>query len=194
MGQDLREMFKKEHNAKKYSLKEGHEARFIEKLDAVLPVKKKNLRVFKMVASLLLLFGLGTFAYLQLTKEQETPTTVVSTDEKKEERGNFSLGDLSPDLMKVENYYIANINLELAKLKVSNENKDIVDSFMAQLSELNDEYELLTIELNEMGPNDQTITALIENLQLRLQLLQRLKKKLNQLKSSKNEQINSNSI
>jgi SMC interacting uncharacterized protein involved in chromosome segregation len=77
---------------------------------------------------------------------------------------------------------------------VSNENKDIVDSFMDQLSELNDEYELLTLELNEMGPNDQTITALIENLQLRLQLLKRLKKKLNQLKSSKNEQINSNSI
>ena len=65
---------------------------------------------------------------------------------------------------------------------------------MDRLSELNLEYEDLNKELNELGPNDQTISALIENLQLRLELLQKLKKKLNQLKPSKNEQITENSI
>lgn len=189
MAPDIRELFKKERDEKKFSLKEGHEGRFIEKLDAVLPQKKRDFRVLKMVASFLLLFGLGTFAYLQFTNDQETPMTVVHTDEKVKEGGDFSFGDLSPDLKKVEQYYTANINLELAKLKVSDENKDIVDSFMERLSELNAEYEALNEELNQTGPNDQTITALIENLQLRLALLQRLKKKLNQLNTSKNEQI-----
>jgi hypothetical protein len=50
------------------------------------------------------------------------------------------------------------------------------------------------MELNQLGPNDQTISALIENLQLRLQLLQKLKKKLNELNTSKNEQVETNTI
>ena len=59
---------------------------------------------------------------------------------------------------------------------------------MERLAELDKEYAVLNKELNEFGPNDETISALIQNLQLRLQLLQRLKEKLNQLKSSENEQ------
>lgn len=189
MGQDLKQMFEKEREEKKFYLKEGHEARFVQKLDATLPEKKRNFRLLKIAASFLVLFGLGTFAYLQLSNTDAIATTVVNTDKKIEEQRNFSFGDLSPDLKKVENYYTVNINLELAKLEVSDENKDMVDSFMERLSELNEEYEELTEELNQTGPNDQSITALIENLQLRLQLLQKLKKKLNQLKTSKNEQI-----
>ncbi|MEO0902253.1 MAG: hypothetical protein AAFY00_09595, partial [Bacteroidota bacterium] len=61
-------------------------------------------------------------------------------------------------------------------------------------AELDGEYNHLNQELNELGPNDDTISALINNLQLRLQLLQKLKTKLNQLKSSKNEQESSYSI
>lgn len=63
---------------------------------------------------------------------------------------------------------------------------------MKQLDTLNSEYINLNDELNEIGPNDQTISALIQNLQLRLQLLQKLKKKLNELKTSKNEQVKTN--
>ena len=107
---------------------------------------------------------------------------------------DYSLGDLSPDLKKIENYYVANINLELSRLEVSNENKALVDDYMRRLSELDKEYKRLNIELNEIGPNDQTINALIKNLQLRLQLLQKLKLKLDQLKSSENEQVTSNSV
>ena len=59
---------------------------------------------------------------------------------------------------------------------------------MEELGGLDEEYKKLNIELNEIGPNDQTIEALIQNLQLRLELLKKLKEKLNQLKLSKNEQ------
>ena len=104
------------------------------------------------------------------------------------------MGDLSPDLKKIENYYVANINLELSRLEVSDENRGLVDDFMSRLSELDKEYQRLNTELNEIGPNDQTINALIKNLQLRLQLLQKLKLKLDQLKSSENEQVTSKSV
>ena len=67
-------------------------------------------------------------------------------------------------------------------------NEELVDSYLERLGELNKEYQALNTELNEVGPNDQTIEAAIRNLQLRLDLMKKLKSKLNQLKSSENEQ------
>jgi predicted RNase H-like nuclease (RuvC/YqgF family) len=191
MGQDLREMFDRERKEARFVLKVGHDKRFADKLDKAMPRAKKRYGLLKIAASVLVIFGLGITAYIQLSDKESISTTVVS---KQQDNTPFSLGDLSPDLKKVENYYVATINLEFSKLVVSEDNKAMVDGFMNQLSELNDEYESLTVELNQMGPNDQTISALIENLELRLQLLQKLKKKLNQLKSSKNEQTHNNSI
>jgi hypothetical protein len=56
-----------------------------------------------------------------------------------------------------------------------------------RLGELSDEYERLSDELFQSGPNEQTVTALIDNLKLRLNLLYRLKEKLNELNNSENE-------
>ncbi|WP_289644469.1 hypothetical protein [Maribacter aestuarii] len=195
MGQDLRKLFEKEREERKYELKPGHEERFLQRLDNTLPQRKKSsLPLLKIAASILLVATLGFLGYQGLTKEETIPTIIVDTHRESSKEESFSFGDLSPDLRKVENFYVANINMELSRLEVSGENKDLVDSFMERLSELNQEYKDLNKELNELGPNDQTIAALIQNLQLRLELLQKLKKKLNQLKSSKNEQITENSI
>ncbi len=191
MGQDLREMFGREHKEARFRLKEGHDKRFVDKLDKAMPRAKNRFGLLKIAASVLVICGLCVTAYLQVADKDEMSTTVVNNQQV---NSSFSLGDLSPDLEKVENYYVATINLEFSKLEVSEDNRAMVDRFMDRLSELNDEYESLTLELNQMGPNDQTISALIENLELRLELLQKLKKKLNQLKSSKNEQIQNNSI
>lgn len=191
MQQDLRELFKKDGEEQKPKFREGHEARFLDRLEEALPHKKKtSFYVLKIAASLVLFVSLGYLAYEKYN--QEDPIKVAVVEE--ETLNEISLGDLSPDLKKVESYYVANINLELSKLEVSDDNKDLVDSYMKQLNDLNKEYKKLNIELNQLGPNDQTITALIENLQLRLQLLQKLKKKLNELNTSKNEQVESNII
>ena len=61
---------------------------------------------------------------------------------------------------------------------------------MARLAELDIEYNKLNNELNEVGPTEVTITALIENLQLRLELLFKLKNKLKELKNQNNEDYN----
>jgi hypothetical protein len=91
---------------------------------------------------------------------------------------------VSPDLKKVEDYYIANINLELSKVKLTKDNKEVFDGYIAQLEELNKEYKRLTVELTENGPNELTVSALIDNLKWRLNLLHRLKEQLNQLNTS----------
>jgi hypothetical protein len=194
MAQDLRELFKEE-KAKKHPMKDGHEERFLELLDKELPVQRKSTFYFiKIAASVLVLFSLGIYTYINFKSDTLQQPAVVENEAENTKAQGYSLGDLSPELKKIENYYVANINLELSRLEVSKENKAMVDDYMRRLSELDEEYKRLNIELNEIGPNDQTITALIKNLQLRLQLLQKLKEKLNQLKSSENEQVTSNIV
>lgn len=194
MARDLRELFKESHKEDKFAMSEGHEKRFMDLLDKELPHRRKpKLQLFKIAATILVLIGIGAYIFIN-GEEDKIKTTVVDNDPVIETKSGISLGDLSPDLKKVENYYVANINLTLSKLAISGEHKELVDSYMERLSELNVEYESLNTELNEVGPNDQTITALIKNLQLRLQLLQKLKEKLNKVQSSKNEQYDTNAI
>ena len=191
MKQDLKTLFKEERMSENYILKSGHKERFLDLLEKELPRKRKSSLRFKfqIAASIVLLMSVGIYLYSIVKTNTSISTTIVEVENPKNETNiqGFSLGDLSPDLKKVEQYYVANINIELAQLQISKENKGLVDSFMDRLAELNKEYQLLTKELNTLGPNDQTISALIQNLQLRLQLLQKLKEKLNELKSSKNE-------
>ena len=63
---------------------------------------------------------------------------------------------------------------------------DFFDGYLAKLEDLNNEYNRLTNELIQTGPNEQTVNALIDNLKFRLNLLYRLKDKLNELNNSEN--------
>ncbi len=191
MEQDLRKLFETERE-KKFQLKEGHEDRFMDRLENEMPITQGNSRfwIFSIAATVVVLVSVDAFIFTSQDDPIPAENAVVNTEQQNTEE-TISLGDLSPDLEKVENYYLASINLELSKLEVSPDNKELVDSYMEQLAELNREYDQLNKELNTFGPNDQTISALIKNLQLRLDLLQKLKEKLNQIKSSKNEQQSS---
>jgi len=190
MGQDLREMFLKDRKKKKHAMKKGHKTRFEKRLNEELPTIKKTTPILvKVAASVLILIGAAVFFYMNNINDTNITTTIVSKDDVSKDEKGTSFGDLSPDLKKIENYYTTNINITLSQLQVPTENKTMVDSFMEHLSVLNDEYIILNKELNAIGPNDQIVSALIKNLQLRLQLLQKLKKKLNELKASKDEQI-----
>jgi hypothetical protein len=59
-----------------------------------------------------------------------------------------------------------------------------------RLEELNKEYDRLSVELTENGPNELTVSALIDNLKLRLNLLYRLKEQLKDLNDSEMSQDN----
>ncbi len=190
MGQDLRTLFKKQREEQKFRLKEGHEERFLSKLEEALPEEKKQngFGWLKIAASIVVLLGIGTYFFTKNDLNGIPDQTVATETENNSKQTTISFGDLSPELKQVEDYYVATINYELSNLEISDDNQEVVDSYLKRLEELNKEYQALTKELNEVGPNDQTIEAAIRNLQLRLDLMKKLKSKLNQLKSSKNEQ------
>ncbi|MCB0457805.1 MAG: hypothetical protein KDC91_08685, partial [Flavobacteriaceae bacterium] len=77
----------------------------------------------------------------------------------------------------------------LASLQRTPENEELINGYLQRLEELNNAYTLLNKELNEVGPSEATIAALIDNLQLRLELLFKLKNKLKELKNLENETI-----
>lgn len=185
MAQDIRKLFENEQKVSKDKMPKGHEARFLQKLNRELPEQpKRSLFTFlNIAASMVILIGLS-FGALKLINTE----SIVEPEEVVVES---PLGKLSPELKKVEDYYLANINLELSKIEVTPETKELFDGYLERLEELNKEYELLSQELTKSGPTEQTINASIENLKLRLNLMYRLKEKLNELKNDSNplEQI-----
>jgi len=194
MARDLRKLFEEEQKEEQFVMNEDHEKRFMELLEKELPKEKKaSFFILKIAAAILVLVSVGTVFFMS-REDSSIKTTIVDKNPGVEAKTGISLGDLSLDLKKVENYYVANINLELSKLNVSGDNKELVDSYLERLAELNVEYKKLNEELNQVGPNDQTIAALIKNLQFRLQLLQKLKQKLNEVQSSKSEQYETNAV
>lgn len=191
MGQDIREMFRKESFETSEKLEKGHEQRFEARLKRELPVKKNgnSFLFLKIAAVFLVALGIG-FAFFKYSPRESSPTEVVTTpvieEEEKKEEEKFQLSDVSPEFKKIENYYLAGINMELAKLEVNDNNKALIDAFMLELQELDKEYQRLNLELKEFGPNPQTIEAMIKNLQLRLESLLKLQNKLKEIKSINN--------
>jgi len=188
MGQhDIRTLFKQEKNLVKATMPEGHEARFLSKLEKTFPKKqtpKQRYNWWYLAASVVVFLGLGLGAYDFF---QSPPTDMQESSEI--EMSNLkTLGDVSPGLKKVEDYYLANINMELANVQVTSGNKALFDGYLERLEELNVEYKRLSVELTENGPNELTVTALIDNLRLRLNLLYRLKAQLQELNDSENNQ------
>ncbi|APY00750.1 hypothetical protein [Lacinutrix venerupis] len=186
MAKDIRDMFKADNTLQNDSMPNGHEARFLSKLETAMPEKKtKKINWLSIAASVIVLLGLSFGAIQFFNSQNPKNTTVVEVDPIETK----TIGDISPDLKKVEDYYLANINLELSKVKLTPENKDLFDGYIKRLDELKAEYNRLNVELTKQGPDELTVDALISNLKLRLNLMHRLKEQLKDLNSVNENQI-----
>lgn len=188
MAQDIRELFQKEQkNETQANLPAGHEARFLKKLDAEFSKTSKTTWSWWYIAASIVVVlgvGFGTFKYFQEPENIQVVDTPTDTESNKGEIPTRTLGDISPDLKKVEDYYLANINFELSKVTLTPENKDLIDGYLTQLETLNQEYKRISLELTHSGPNELTVNALITNLKFRLNLMYRLKEQLETLKTT----------
>tara|TARA_B110000503_G_scaffold138265_1_gene224134 strand:+ start:1300 stop:1881 length:582 start_codon:yes stop_codon:yes gene_type:complete len=187
MQKDIREELKK-YTDVNVELTANHARKFEDLLQSEMQQqkpKKKNYKWMSIAASVVLLVSLAINFYPTKTSEDDLNNKGIETSSGIKQ---ISLGSISPEFNTIETYYKNSINLEISQLDLSEENKDIVDGYLLKIAKLTKEYKSLTKELNTNGVNDATIDALIRNLQLRLQLLQRLKKQLKQLKNLNTKQ------
>ncbi|MCH3885365.1 hypothetical protein [Tenacibaculum aquimarinum] len=173
MRKDLRNILE-DFQEENVDLSVNHEAKFQKKLTQELHTKKKTFKWLYVAASIVLLIGLSVTFLPKNTID--VPVKNVPD--------YISLGNVSPELKTIETYYKNSINTQLSQLDLTKENKELFDGYFAKIGELTKEYKSLTDELNTNGINDNIINALIGNLQLRLQLLKRLQKQLNELKNT----------
>lgn len=200
MAWDIKKMFEN-YTPEPSELPLGHEARFEAKLkkafsETVSEEKNNSFPWLKIAAVAIVFFTVSFFGYHQLSKSDlkigsDPYNSVGKNNIENVETSNkpkFTLADISPDLKKLEEYYMTGINVQLASLKINDENKEVVDGYMQRLAELDKEYTSLNAELSKVGPAETTVTALIDNLKMRLDLLFKLKSKLKELKNQNNEE------
>lgn len=164
MGQDIRELLKDNQFFDVPEMQEmssDHELRFLDRLNEALPETEETPKVVAMpkrkanyaiAASAAVLVALGSFFFTQMDSNlQQSPSETVYNLSKNDGQIIPSLADVSPEFKKIEDYYLASINVELANLKVNGDNKNVVDSFMKQLSKLDEEYKNLQKDLHNHG-------------------------------------------
>lgn len=188
MPKDIRKMLEN-YPEESANLSSNHASKFENKLKKELhqeQSKSQTIKWLSIAASIVLLVSIG----IKFMPDTTQPVIPKDKDDSVENK-TISLGTISPEFKTIETYYTNSINLELSELEMTEENQEILDSYLSKIGELTSEYKTLTQELNTKGVNDQTIDALISNLQLRLQLLKRLKKQLKDLKelNSKENEI-----
>lgn len=177
MPKDLRDIIKE--NSDRAVLSEGHRERFEKRLQRINKPSKKNYYLLKIAASLLILFGVGYYFNYNRGSLKEDGNIEPLSGQK-----FVSLGSISPEMKRVENYYLTAINYEMASLEVTPETKKVLDAYLEKIALLTTDYKNLSAELSEKGIDEKIINALITNLQLRLQLLIELKDTLNELKTT----------
>ncbi len=191
MAQDIRELMKKDSDSKQ-SLREGHTRRFENLLEERLPIQEQKTSAkggiylwMKIAAVLIVAGGIVFMVYNNaFAKAGDQQLVDVETSEKQSAEPEVLLSAISPEFKRVEDYYLASVNLEIARLEITDDNKELIDAFMKQLSDLDEEYKSLNREITESGVSDEMVSAMIENLKLRVELMIKLKSKLKEMKNA----------
>ena len=192
MAQDIRELIKSD-SGEQAQLREGHLSRFEQLLEERMPQEQKPSKpkggIFlwmKIAAVLIVAGGIVMMVYNNAFAKAEDPQPLVETAPATNDlvEPEILLSAISPEFKKVEDYYLASVNLEIARLEITDDNKELIDAFMKQLSDLDAEYKSLNREITESGVSEEMVNAMIENLKLRVELMIKLKAKLKEMKNA----------
>ncbi len=150
---------------------EGHELRFLQKLDGK-KKKKVSYRNYLAIAASVLLF-LGVF----MSREIWSPAPQNKMSAKNTE---------------TQHYFAAVIKQELAEIKNDNspESQALVKDALRRLEAMDQDYQKLMEEMSRKGENEQLVHAMVTNLQTRITFLENVSRQIatiKKLKSSSHE-------
>ncbi|QKX05922.1 hypothetical protein HN014_13740 [Aquimarina sp. TRL1] len=201
MAQDIRELLKQDTHVSSERIRKGHQDRFLARLNEQLPIEnpKKSTKYtwLKVAASVAIIVSISLTAFNQFGSSQNTNDGVVGLDKDKikdatvlVEKQSSVLADYSPQYKETENAFLTNVKYRLSKIEVTDDNRELVESFMVRLKDLHEEYQRLNKELMEEGPSMQSIQAMKDNLEMRITLLNRLENKLKEQEDIENDNYN----
>lgn len=100
-----------------------------------------------------------------------------------QQKNQLDLGDM-PNMQETQNYFVNAINFELKNVEKhrSLDTESLIEEALEELEDLEDSYKEFIKDLNENGYNKQTIYAMIENYQQRLEILENLLQQIEELK------------
>jgi hypothetical protein len=199
MAQDIRELLKQDKQIPAGQIRKGHQQRFMSRLEKELPKKTKRVEYkwLNIAASIVVIFSVSLLTYNQFGSNEikevdivDSNTTPVKNSSVILAKQSSPLAEISPEYQEVENSILTSIKFQLSQITIDDTNRELVESFMTRLDNLDNEYQRLSKELIEVGPNVQSVEAMMENLTIRLSLLNRLKDTLKELERIENENYN----
>ncbi|MDH5413318.1 MAG: DUF3379 domain-containing protein [Flavobacteriaceae bacterium] len=99
----------------------------------------------------------------------------------------LELADVSPQMEETQNFFVSTIKQEIESinLKRTDENQQIIEDAFKQLNKLEENYHLLTVELEKSNEDKRIIYAMISNYQQRIEVLQTLLQQLDEIQQIK---------
>ena len=180
MGQDIKKLFEETPEMVSREIPKGHRSRFESKLDSEFKNPKSNVGLMRIAASIALVVSLGFAGFYYFSSVDIAENKINS------------MADISPDLKKVEDYYLTHINYQFSKIKFTDDNRVFLEAYFVEMGVLQEQYKKTIATLNSDDISDETIDALIENLQMRLKLMYQLKGKLKKLDNLNKQQNDNN--
>lgn len=101
----------------------------------------------------------------------------------------MQLAEVSPQMEETQSFFVSTIQNELENINTqrTDENKEIIDNALAHLNILEEEYNKLTIELENSEQDKRVIYAMINNFQQRIEVLETLLQQLEEINNIKSE-------
>jgi hypothetical protein len=154
-----------------YETPSGHNKRFLDKLnEAEKPsiIKLNWWKPLSIAASIAVLIAVGS-TWLKANPSES------------------DLASVSPEMLQTQSFFTTTINKELQTLKsfTSPEAKNLVDDALSQINILEKEYAGLKKDLVVSGHDQRVIYAMISNFQNRIDLLQQVIEKIEEIKNLK---------
>ncbi|MCB0375001.1 MAG: hypothetical protein KDD04_03685, partial [Sinomicrobium sp.] len=123
MAQDIKKLLQESKEVTRYKMPVGHEKRFEFRLDTALSQRRKwPYGWLNIAASIVVVVSVSYFSYRLFTGDGQVKGTPVTDTQQDTGAAQITLGNISPELKKIEDYYVANINVALSELSVNNDN------------------------------------------------------------------------
>ena len=169
------------HNRDSFDEKEpleGHFDRFRQKMESRKPARKVNLFMVGAAAAIAGLILTGTLSLVY-------NNTSLSSYNKNE----LSLSSLSPELKEVESYYKGQINNRYNQIKTlkSDASPEVQEEINKTINDMDFGYYMLKKDLSQSPKQERIISAMIEQYQTRIEMLDQILRTLQSI-----SKINSN--